>query len=181
MMYFTQWSAISTTICLIAGSFVTNDDAEMVQDLNYIDDDFLKKKYSPFRAWKIYCLFFELSLVMEVIVTIFFWGFLFPYVNFNDPTFTFAFKLQLVTDHMMPIILLLADFTINTVPFCWRHFLFMLVYITSYGIVNIICTKERGKPVYPPLDWFRKPKLAIMITIALFVASFLLFVFFKYL
>lgn len=57
-MYFTNWSVYLTALCLLVGSFVHNEDVEMVEDLNYIDDEYLKLKYTPFRAWKWYALLF---------------------------------------------------------------------------------------------------------------------------
>lgn len=55
---FSIWGLYLTFITLFAGSLINNQDIDMVEDLNYIDNDYLRKKYTPFRAWKWYVLLF---------------------------------------------------------------------------------------------------------------------------
>ena len=50
--FFTTWGLWLTFFTVLAGSFVTNDDINPVEDYNYQDEKFLRSKYSPFRAWK---------------------------------------------------------------------------------------------------------------------------------
>ena len=74
LMYFTIWGRWLTVATLLVGGFVYNPEIEMVEDLNYQDKDFLHHKYTPFRAWKWYCVLFELTFVVEFLITIFFWA-----------------------------------------------------------------------------------------------------------
>lgn len=67
--------------------------------------------------------------------------------------------IQLCCDHTVPFVLIMIDFCMNVVPFTWRHFIIQYSVYTSYMIFNMICTKIRGQPIYPPLDWFSERSL----------------------
>lgn len=47
-----------TAVAFICGSLVHNPNMDMIEDLNYIDDDFVRRRYTPFRAWKWYIINF---------------------------------------------------------------------------------------------------------------------------
>jgi hypothetical protein len=49
----------------------------MIEDLNYIDNNYLRRKYTPFRAWKWYSFLFQLTYTSEVLITVYFWAVLY--------------------------------------------------------------------------------------------------------
>ena len=69
---------------LLIGCFVDNQGAEMVEDLSYITDEYLRKKYTPFRAWKFYIMLFQTIMVSELIVVGMFWTMLFSWKEFDE-------------------------------------------------------------------------------------------------
>jgi len=73
LYYLTTWGRYLSLFTLIAGSLVNNQDIDMIEDLNYIDPEFMKKKYTPFRAWKWYCFLFQFTFVTEIVITVYFW------------------------------------------------------------------------------------------------------------
>jgi len=79
--YFTRWGQVMTFFTFVVGSFVTNYDAEPIEDFNYQDLNFHHLKYTPFRTWKWYIFLFEASLIFESIISIFFWTALYPGVK----------------------------------------------------------------------------------------------------
>lgn len=63
---FTKLSELAkyaTFLTFFLGMLIYNDDIEMHEDLNYITPQFLKKRYTPCRAWKIYIFMFQLSVI----------------------------------------------------------------------------------------------------------------------
>jgi hypothetical protein len=84
-------------------------------------------------------------------------------------------KFELLGDHIIPFTLLTLDYIFNVVPFCWRHFPFVLFFGFVYLVVNFIYTKETGHPPYPALDWETTSGwLWVLGFAAIFVVTFLL-------
>ena len=150
-----------TFFTLVAGSFVTNYEAEPIEDFNYQDLNFHHFKYTPFRAWKWYIFLFETSLIYEIIITIIFWSLLFPAKldewNGLVPDKKIPSdlsKLSTVLDHSAPLGLLLFDFMYNAVPIAKRHFVFIFLISICYLIVNFAVTKITGDAPYGKfLNW----------------------------
>ena len=90
--------------------------------------------------------FFETSLTFEVIITLFFWVVLYEP---GDPTIT----TWDYPDHIVPIVILSADYCMNRIPFNMRHLPVTLSIMLVYGIVNMTYTLVTGTPVYPPLNF----------------------------
>lgn len=97
--------------------------------------------------WSI--IFFEFALTSELLITIFYWGFLFT--GFKDEDTSFK-KFIDFFGHAMPAGLLLIDFSFNIIPIHYRHIPLCLIALLIYAIVNIIVTLT-DKPVYSLLTW----------------------------
>ena len=49
-----------------------------------------------------------------------------------------------VLDHTIPLIILLCEFSINCIPFVWRHFLVTITIAIVYMVINIVWTLKKG-------------------------------------
>lgn len=111
-----------TFFTFVIGSFVTNYEAEPIEDFNYQDLNFHHTKYTPFRAWKWYIFLFEASIIFELIITIFFWSVLYKDVSEKwekDPSsYSEWHKWSTRLDHSAPLGLLVFDYMFNAVPIC---------------------------------------------------------------
>ena len=161
--YFTRWGEWLTYLALVMGSFTTNHDCEAIEDFNYQDLDFHHRKYTPFRAWKWYIFLYETALVYELIIAPFFWFVLYP----GLPDVEGILFLSLVCDHSVPLAVLLVDYMFNQVPFAQRHLIPMLIMAAVYLVINYLCTKSSGVPVYPPMDWQTPFGIALPFLLAL--------------
>ena len=110
--------------------------------------------YSPWLLWKWGIFFYEASFTFEIIITLFFWAVLFPNDKHRNP-FTYI-------DHILPIAILLVDYSMNRIPFSIRHLPLGMFLLFIYGLINMTWTLVTGKPVYPPLD-FKSAMTAVWI------------------
>ena len=118
---------------------------------SYKVDEAEENKNKPFVAWKIHIILFELALVMELVITPFFWLFLWPGIK-STQLEGWHFP-NIVCPHFVPLFFLLIDYSYNQIPFIKRHLFIMLFVTVSYLIVNLVCTKVSGIPVYPIMTW----------------------------
>lgn len=146
--YWTYWGKYSTWIALLLGSFINT--LQPVEDINE-SNDYVKRKYSPFRLWKWWIFFYEWAICAETHITILFYAYLFTKEYWQS--MSKVDKAQTVLNHGIPVLLLYLDFLFNTVPFCWRHLIFIVVMTYTYLFINIAITKGTGEPVYPGMDW----------------------------
>jgi len=176
LKFFTIWGRYLTWFTLLAGSFVNNSEIEPIEDLNYQDRDFLRNKYSPFRAWKWYTFLFQLTLQMELIIVPFFW------ILLNNPSVykpgNLAFNIQQGGDHSFLFLLLVIDYFSNCVPFCGRHFIMVNFISLIYLIINFTVSKLEGYPIYGPLDW--NSVIGFILPAILLIAAGLIFCLMKY-
>ena len=94
---------------------------------------------------------FQLAFLSECIITPFYWFLLNNKDSYRPDDM--VFNIKMVGDHSLPLIVLLIDFSMNTVPFCNKHFVLVCAVLVLYLIVNYLVTIFRDKPVYPVLDW----------------------------
>ena len=107
--------------------------------------------------------------VMEIVVTVFYWTFLF---DRNEYHTELIHRLALAGDHSIPFACMLMEFGLNSIPFCSRHILPMLIMNVLYLLLNLIVTKVRGHPVYDVIDW-STPKGIVLPLLTLLVAGIL--------
>ena len=117
LYYFTNWGIYLTAITYTLLAYATfkswfsspPDHNASQNQVNLYNDNF----YSPWLNWKWSIFFYETSVTFEIMITIFFWGVLFPIMLSDGDTpdmFTFI-------DHIMPIVILTIDYTMNRIPF----------------------------------------------------------------
>jgi hypothetical protein len=104
-----------------------------------------KNFFSPWLLWKWSIFFFETSLTFEIIITLFFWGVLFPGLD--------SHSLSTYIDHIAPIVILTIDYCLNRIPFNLRHLPLSMGLMFIYGIVNMTYTLLSGDPIYKPLTF----------------------------
>ena len=97
-------------------------------------------KYGIWHAWKWFIFVYELSLVMETLVTLFFWLLLYKDMVKN-PRYEDPVKyVELILDHVLLVFLLLDSF-FNTVPILRRHLKPMIPIGVVYLTLNFTVTK----------------------------------------
>lgn len=62
-------------VTFLSGSLINNSQIDPIEDLNYIDEEFIRKRYTPFRAWKWYAISFQCAILLEALSFIFYWSF----------------------------------------------------------------------------------------------------------
>jgi hypothetical protein len=116
------------------------------------DASVLLKSYknSPFQAWKWFTILFEMSLTLEIIITVLYWTILHKDAN----TLSVDWKVQtnLYMDHIIPIIALICEFFLSYQPILKRHAFILLAIMSSYLLFNIGYTIA-GKPPYDVNEW----------------------------
>lgn len=157
LMYYTHWGKYMTLITLALGCTVGQPPLPPIEEPICGRERSGIDKYNVFCSWKWYCYFYEMTFISEMTVSLFFWLLLFD-IKYVDVLET-AKAVQLCADHTVPFVLIMIDFCYNVIPFTWRHFIVQYCVYTSYMIFNMICTKIRGSPIYPPLDWFSERSL----------------------
>ena len=109
-------------------------------------------------------------MVMEIIVTSYFWAVLWaeesPAPKFQEHP---AMKAGLVMDHSVPMTLLVFEYIfISASPFTFHHFSVIGSICLFYLFVNFMVTKL-WKPVYPDMTW--KGIGGIILPFGLFLAG----------
>lgn len=148
-MFLTNWGFWCTLFTFALGvyiSFSSTYKRESAEDYNY-------NKWTV--AWKHWVLLFEGTLLIEILITLFFWIMLWPILKHKKmiTEATPEFFLEVVLAHTMPLALLLIEWMMNAAPFAKRHIVIFLTIGISYLILNIIITFSRDKPVYPVFKW----------------------------
>lgn len=114
-------------------------------------NDYLKKKYSPFRLWKWYVVLYEWAISVEGLITLTFYAMEFDLDSFKNDTH--RQRTTTILNHGVPFLLLVLDFFFNTVPFCWRHLILVNILTFTYLMINLAITKGTGTPIYQSLNW----------------------------
>ena len=137
LMYLTIWGRYFTLVTFLVGSLVIPQNSF--------------SKYNPFKAWKWYTFMFQLAFLLEWIISPMYWLLLNNKDSYRpDDMF---YNILKGGDHVLPLLLLLVDFSMNTIPFCNRHYLLVCVVLLVYMMFNYLVTFIRNKPVYSILDW----------------------------
>ena len=79
-----------------------------------------------------------------------------------------------VSDHSVPLAVLLFEYCYNTAPFCPRHTIFIFAIAVGYLGINYAVTVKTGTPVYPPMDW--KTTMGIICPAGLLLGAILIFI-----
>ena len=91
---------------------------------------------------------------MELIITPVFWLLLWQYRHDMEEFKLFWFRLQLVIDHSLPLVVLMIDYVfLNALSFIPRHFVFVSAASIAYMLLNMAATLHLGQPLYPFIDW----------------------------
>ena len=141
---FTQWSLVMTTLFFMTSLVVieTGDEQPTPQEIG-------RKK-----AWKLFTLFFNIALMSECLVSIYFWGVLWG--QFKDTKRKDApwhNIMGLVCNHSVPLTLLMIEYVcFNSVLFTYRNLWVALSYSACYLVFNFTWTKVY-MPVYPDMTW----------------------------
>ena len=81
---------------------------------------------------------------------------------------------SLILDHILPIICLTIEFSLNLVPFMRRHLLIILIITVSYLVINFTIVKMSDKLIYVIFKWktltdYIFPTLLILFGIGIFI------------
>lgn len=114
----------------------------------------VEETYHKWAAWKWLIHLFQQSLVMEIIVTSYFWAVLWREESgakkFQEHP---AMKAGLAMDHSVPMFLLAFEFIfVSAAPITLHHFSMIGSLCIFYLLVNCIVTKTVA-PVYPDMTW----------------------------
>jgi len=123
-------------------------------------DETDKNKYSILQLYKWTTILYQMALVYELIIVPLFWTIVFPgMVNELDVDENLEYDLnhkgenthsiefliiEGVLDHTIPLIVLLIEFTINCIPFVWRHFMITVTIAIVYMVINVVWTLKKG-------------------------------------
>jgi hypothetical protein len=144
LIYFTNWGIFFTAITYTVFAIFTIRQYFFLKTKESIIRNY-QNTYSPWLLWKWGIFLYCASFVFEIIITLFFWGVLFPGMK-NPDIFTFV-------DHIAPIVILLIDYSMNRIPFSLRFLPLATILLTIYGVINMSWTLSTGHPVYPPLNF----------------------------
>jgi len=100
------------------------------------------ENHTPGR-WKYYLVFFQISLMSEVMITVIYWALL------AKPKHELAYK---VCQHIVPLISLTIEFCLMATPVKLRHFLPSTITGILYLIANFTFSKI-STPAYKKLTW----------------------------
>ena len=111
-----------------------------------------------FTAW-----FFQWAFISELVITFCFWLYLFVLGTDVSKMTSQQVRNKIVFDlfidienydHSLPMALLLAEYSINLIPFSWSHwiiiFIFQIIYITFQALYSLYVSH---KAVYNGIDW----------------------------
>jgi len=138
-LFLTKWGLWFTFFTFLIGMFATTP----LPDNSQI----LLKKYrnDPFHAWKWFTILFQISLTMEILITILYWTAL--HENTYSPDFPSVKKAMMIMDHSVPLVALLTEFFMSNQPFVKRHIWVSGFVGVLYGLVNFVATVS-GYPPY---------------------------------
>jgi len=95
-----------------------------------------------------------MALLFEVIVTLVYWTILHAEIMESSDLFGNLVLFLLITTHTVPFVLLFIEFWLNSMIYeISLLYVAELPVLFFYGMVNLICTKTSGEPVYPPMSW----------------------------
>jgi hypothetical protein len=93
---------------------------------------------SPFHGWKWFTVLFELSLVLEVCITVIYWTLLHPNLfHSNDHIIK---KFSLICDHTLPLMGLIIEYCVSNQPIVRHHFVVVMAVTIAYMVVNLYAT-----------------------------------------
>ena len=115
-------------------------------------------------------------MLFELIIVPIFWAVILPGIlatrhyhkNEEAPSLLFII-VGGYCDHLVPLIVLLIDFSFNCIPFIWRHFWVSMGVCLIYSIFNMVYSLKYSQ-IYPVIDY--KSTLGIIVPISVFFYIF---------
>ena len=153
LKYFTNWGVYYTLFNTIFSLIISFQALKLKKDDTAREIEKSEDKTSPFKAWKCHIIFLEISMIINIIITLFF------FVVLYNPTFCKLLDeyedfgnltcISNVTSHCVPLICTIIEICINVTPlYFYRHLPFLIAISFLYLVVNFTVTKVSGKPVY---------------------------------
>ena len=100
----------------------------------------VRKRKSPLALWRVALVFLEIALTSQLIVTFSYWTLLHESPAKGDSLGT----VLLYAVHLMPAILLLGEFALDSVVFKPAHGVYLAVAYAAYVATNCVATIKRG-------------------------------------
>mmetsp|Transcript_844 Transcript_844/g.885 ORF Transcript_844/g.885 Transcript_844/m.885 type:complete len:150 (-) Transcript_844:33-482(-) len=115
---------------------------------------------------------FELSLIMNIIVTVVYFSLLHDEVHaiFEGQPFV---QVHMKIIHLAPLLTSFVNFYLTDIVFIRRHYKALVAFGTMYLTINFIGTKMIGKPLYSFLTW--KDYTSILISAAILLLGVIFF------
>lgn len=134
-----------------------------------------EKKYNVFHLYKWASIMFQMTMLFELIIVPIFWGVILPGILYSRhyhkgeeaPSMLFIIVGGYL-DHLIPIIVLMIDFSFNCIPFIWRHFWVSMVVCIIYSIFNMVYTLKVS-PIYPVIDYSSTLGIIVPISILFYI------------
>lgn len=167
MVALTTWGMFFSCLFFVIGMRLAYKKEEEINDSN---------KYNFFAAWKWYIIMFEMTMTMNIVITVVFWSVITQYKDvFNRPA---AFLAYTSYTHSLPLVTFLFEYSLHTVPVIKRHIIIIFTIGVLYALINLTHTKISGNPIYPPLSWDTVASVMFGIGVVVFsVVSFSLLYF----
>ena len=162
-LYYTQWGhtmTMITFVLLLVTSLTKRRANPFVDEESLASSDSLagdsggrdtreKRSESCLPVWKAALVMFSLTLTCEILITLAYWTMLY------DPDEKMSQYDTVINYfvHLVPTLLLLCEFALNSVVFKFAHGLWLLLIFVAYTITNCVGTKKRGTPIYSILTW----------------------------
>ncbi|CAI2379615.1 unnamed protein product [Moneuplotes crassus] len=138
LLYFTFWGLHMTYISLQLNSAAAQD-----------QKDHPAVVQGPLRLrWRMAVIVFQITLVTEIIVTLFFFGLL-----WETPEEMTTIHLFAISIHVTPLVFLLFDFFVQKWVFRPSHIWFTVATVAIYLVLNFIFVMATGLLIYPVLKW----------------------------
>ena len=98
--------------------------------------------------WKWCTCVFQITWLWNFIITTIYWAMLYPFETHSYGPYETIWRNR---DHVLPILLITIDWSINRMHFDWTFVWLNLILALIYGAINIAVTKISGDPIYPPI------------------------------
>jgi len=116
----------------------------------YRDESDIKKS-GPFALWKFTNVIGEMAFTLQVLIPIFYWGFVYGTEKLSEPFETWIYKT--IAAHGVTAAFIWVDIAFSRLKFYKNHSVIIVIFGILYCIINFSVTKYTGEPVYKPIDW----------------------------
>ena len=166
MLALTTWGMALSCFFFAIGMRLSFKKDEEINDVN---------KYNFFAAWKWYIVVFELTMCMNIVITIVFWAVIAASKDvFSRTGFFLAYTTYI---HSVPLITFIIEHCIHPIPVIKRHIVIVLPIGIFYTIMNLTHAKITGKPIYPPMSWDSVASVSFGLGVVVFAVASYFFVY----